>query len=125
MRGFVECRTRSVAYAATGSFERFEQEVGVRVSVDGGAMVDAEIARVEHKIRHGSFIRAFKHCPERELDFTRSDDDVPSLFLRVTVVESTGVVAREHVRAVGMTARSRLNYFRVIWCESKRSRRAI
>lgn len=97
----LECRTRSVAYAATGSFERFEQEVDVCQSTV--AMVDAETAR-EHKIRHGSFIRAFKHCPERELDFTRSDDDVPSLFLRVTVVESTDVVAREHVALSGMTA---------------------
>jgi len=97
----LENRTRSVSYDATGSFERFEQDVDVCQSTV--ALVDAKTAH-EHNIRHGSFIRAFKHCPEREFDFKRTDDDVPSLFLRVSVVKSTDVVAREHVALSSMTA---------------------
>ena len=84
------------AHRRVVSYERreFEQELEIPRST---AIAVGSATAKEHKIRHGSLVRAFKHSFEREFDFSRTDDDVTSLFLRVIVVDDDKVVAPQHV----------------------------
>lgn len=95
-------RLRDISYDAR-EVGRFEQALEVPVTTS--IAVSAATAK-EHKMRHGSLVRVFKYSFEREFDLTRTDEDIPSLFLQVFVVEEEDVIAPKHVAMSQSAARS-------------------
>lgn len=95
-------RSRSISYDENDS-AAFKQTLGVPLTT--AIAVEKETAK-EHNLRHGSLVRVFKYVFEREFDLSRTDEDLPSLFLRVMVVENDGIVAPQHVALATMAARA-------------------
>jgi len=76
-----------------------------------GIVAVSKDTSIEHNVRHGSFIRAFKYDADREFDFSRfadapdeEDDDLTQLFLRVVVVDEDDIVAPSHMALCESTA---------------------
>ncbi len=94
--------SRSISYGESDA-ATFQQTLGVPWTT--AIAVEKETAE-EHKLRHGSVVRVFKYSFEREFDLSRTDDDLPSLFLRVMVVKDEGIVAPQHVALATSAARA-------------------